>query len=806
MSSKSVLMCVALLMAALVTNGRADTRIIPQDSSVAIENRRIRVAFDLREGTYCVLDLVRGVPRLKDAGFIHDRGFTKSEYEKRVPKLYPASYSYESEKLQDVLGSGVRLKILKQTAHKYRPVEILFIDLYDDAGFVALGFGIRNQLAFPVRLKEAIVCDGVIPASRPLASAFNLNGGAGQAKTTVKEGVDISALNMAFVTYRADGQRYSVTAGGLQTYEFIKNATCATVDGGINLELTAYDPVGRLIDAGAVYESRDRFYVDLVTEDAFASLEQYGQAVRKAHAACPRIYSFPTVCGWATQNKKLGSGIPINNSAGMVEEMDIVKGSGFLDYSPVAVRIEPDYYCYGQNGDTQQGWYDDKHWAQYNTLRPPYETMEKFCRAVIDRGGIPFTYFQVGMPSNDFAVKHPDWMLRNDISRLHVHHPHHMPLVSYDFTDQGLQDYMRTMWQRLKAAGIKGIKFDYPETGWHPEGGFDDRFATAVSAYRKYYALGREGLGPDAYLHERLLGATETPLMEATIGLVDLQRVTGDGSHFVPEMVSKIGLRWYKNRVLYNYYPDSKAIAKPDRPLTTTQLRTLLSSLYMVSARLELASSFRDMSPEVLHALSRVYPAIPENTLVRPVDMFVDTHDPRIYALEVESGWQQVLIYNYEDEPADIQVQLSGDMMTDGALGLQADKAYYVHDFWNDRLLGRFDGSASFVAKLDAGEALVYSVRQVVDHPQLLSTDRHIMQGYLDMKDVRWDSVEKTLSGIASVIAGEPYKFTLATNGANAKAATADQAETKVRVKEGLVEVTIESAATRDVAWRIMFR
>jgi hypothetical protein len=55
----------------------------------------------------------------------------------------------------------------------------------------------------------------------------------------------------------------------------------------------------------------------------------------------------------------------------------------------------------------------------------PYETFSKWCKAVKERNGIPFTYFQSGMPSNDFAAAHPDWMLNNDISNLHLFHRHH---------------------------------------------------------------------------------------------------------------------------------------------------------------------------------------------------------------------------------------------------------------------------------------------------------------------------------------------------------------------------------------------
>ena len=106
-----------------------------------------------------------------------------------------------------------------------------------------------------------------------------------------------------------------------------------------------------------------------------------------------------------------------------------------------SVIIEQYQNCYRQQGNTQQSWWDDEHWAFYGSLKKPYETFHKFSEAVNQYGGKVFTYFQASMPSNDFAREHPKWMLNDDISLLHVDHPHHHPLVRYDYTNPELQSY-----------------------------------------------------------------------------------------------------------------------------------------------------------------------------------------------------------------------------------------------------------------------------------------------------------------------------------------------------------------------------
>jgi len=784
------------------------TSISSKESMVSIQNDLVQVDVDLEEGVYRIHDRFNHTDVIQKATFFLDRGFSAAQYAKRVPETYLSTYRYKTGDLNDLLGHGKRLTLYRDESHKYRPTQILIIDLYDDSAGVVLGFGVENAFAYPIRIKEAIVCEGLIPVSSKMRQAFTLNGEAGAGRTAVKSGANLSCLNMGFLTFDTESGPRSITAGGLATYEFIKNVSYQKTDQGIMFVLSATDPVGRRVDPGQTHIFADRFYLDCVTRDAFVSLETYARKVKAVHQASPKVYDFPTICGWATQNKGLGSGIPVNNSAGMVEELDHVQKSGFLNYSPVAVRIEPDTYCYGNHGYTQQGWYDDDHWSERgHTLRDPYPTFAQFCRAVEQRGCIPFTYFQVGMPANDFAAAHPDWMLNNDISMLHQYHGHHMPLVSYDITDEGFGSYMLAMWKRLRKDGIKGIKFDYPETGWHPQGGFENPYATAVSAYRRYYELAREGLGPDAYLHERLLGATGTPLMEATLGLVDLQRVTGDGSHFTPEMISKIGLRWYKNRVLYNYYPDSKAIAKPDKPLSVKDRRTLLTGLFMVSARLELASSFRHFTPEIQHDLERVYPVIPANTLVRPVDMFVHTDCPRLYALDVNQDWIQLMVFNPLKREDAIEVSLSGDRITEGALALDRNASYYIYDFWNNRLTATVSGHKTFTSQLAAHEALMYSIRKVQSHPQVLSTNRHVLQGVLDMSDVLWDNATKTLSAVSAVVGGEPYRIIIAANGYQPHQITAKGVALKHLDREGpdLYELTLQQNDTQDFPWKVQF-
>ena len=92
-------------------------------------------------------------------------------------------------------------------------------------------------------------------------------------------------------------------------------------------------------------------------------------------------------------------------------------------------------------------------------------------------------------------------------------------------------------------------------------------------------------------------------------------------------------------------------------------------------------------------------------------------------------------------------------------------------------------------------------------HPQVISTDRHILQGWVDLADVRWDAEAKTLSGVAHVIGGEPCRIVIANNGAKLHKTEANEGgiEWKYRPSDDLVVLTLTSSANNDVRWKLKY-
>lgn len=759
-----------------------------QSDQVILSNEIVSIAFNMSNGMYTITDKATGQLMVDQAAVAADLWGSDDGMR----------FTWKQEEVNDALGHGLRLVVeMEQQGNRAIPVYLFSFALYDGRGGVFMGFGMRNTMQQGARLmKAAPMVHGRLLAGKPLAEPQTLNGAAGADIPRVEKGLSRECPNSLLLTCMADGKRLSLVWGGLANSEFGK---WVALRGG-KIEMRAEDPVGRLVDPGETYISEDNFYLDVTQPDPFIALETYGLAMRTANNARPNTYDFPTLCGWAV-GALSGLG-DINNSVALISELEMGQKAGITKYTRVAIRLEPDTYCY-YDGNTEQGWWDDAHWSKYGHLVAPYETFAKWCAALHSRDGIPFTYFQVGLPSDDYAQAFPGHMLFNDISRLHVKHPHHQPLVTYDYTDPDFQKHVLATWRRLKNDGMVGIKFDYPETGWRPEGGFENKYATTAFAYREVFRLCREGLGPEAFIHERNLGESGRPMLDVTAGLVDMQRVWGDSNEFEPGMVSTCGLRWYKNRVVFNYYPDSKAVH--NRTLKVRQ--SLLTMVFLTSGRLELATSFRLFTPEILHDVSRIYPLYREPRSARPLDAFTGQADPRVYDLELTPEWHQVALFNPDTASAEpVSVALSGEHVA-GAIGLDPVASYYVYEFWSDTLIGKFSGTAKIEKQLGPTHCAMLSIRKVQPNPQVLSTNRHVLQGWVDLANVKWDGTKHSLSGVARVVGGEPFKIVVAGNGSIATKVTASGSRAKLNKHpaDGLVQIILERPDNGEVSWQLSF-
>jgi len=250
---------------------------------------------------------------------------------------------------------------------------------------------------------------------------------------------------------------------------------------------------------------------------------------------------------------------------------------------------------------------------------------------------------------------------------------------------------------------------------------------------------------------------------------------------------------------------DAKNLFKPKN---RDGVRQLLTMVYVAAPRLVLANSFSKMIPEMVYDLSRIYPIHSTPKSARPLDAFTRNDGiPRIYDYEIDSTWHQLTFYNPDSESENpIEVEL-GKSSAFGGMGLNPLMSYYVFDFWNDAFVGKFAGNGKLKQTLRKGEARMMSVHQVQKNPQVISSNRHVMQGYVDVSDIKWDGLAKVLKGTSKVVGGETYKLAIATNGYKAISCNAADANIKLinNAETNLIILAIEKPENGTIKWSIFF-
>ncbi|MDR1746875.1 MAG: hypothetical protein LBR49_06345 [Tannerella sp.] len=779
--------------------------IAAKGKTVMLQNDFVQVVFNLQTGYYQVYDLAENVLCIDSAyAEVNDLKTT----DKGVVKWNATPDS-----------AGQSLLIEHQNEQKIKL--LLRFSLQKDNPRILLTAGLENASSDTLIIKHfSPLSGGKLFKDRNITENMKaLTGTGGAVPTEILDSLPVHSINNLLLYFGNKTSHRSVVLGGITYSEFNKYVRLDH-----SVELYAKDPVGKRLDPNSSYlPDGDRFYVDCITQDPFIAIETYGKALSDLQNAHPQYYYFPSICLWYAMKPVYGKSIATNDSPGAVAEMQRVKDSGWLRYTTMAIRLVPD--CYDENNEN--GWWDDVHWQQHGSgrsqqdielkgghLRKPYETTRKWAQAVTELGGIPLIYFQTAVRSKDYAEQFPEHMLFNE--SFHALNKDSIPegitqgewgwawgnlnqyCTSYDFTDKDFVAHIRDVYKNLNDGGVRGLMYDYPSTGWAFYGGMDDRYATAGSMYRTIFQLARDGLGADAFLHERnfCIGS------DITLGIVSSQRIWTDTDIATPEMITRGGLRWYKNRVAVGYDMDAKNLLKAS-PSNDDGLHKLLTMSYTAGSRLLLANSFSSLDRKHIFALSRIFPYHSSTLTARPVDMLQNAY-PKVYSFHISDDWLQVVFYNQDDNhPATISAEMSAPSAT-GGLELQSDRSYYVYDFWNNLFVGKISGNAALTQDLRPGEARMLSIRAVAPHPQVVSTDRHLLQGYIELSDIAWDESAKTLKGNAQLIENEPITITIATNGYSG-VNTSSEVTASMKEQDGLLNIVLQSDKGGWTAWKVDF-
>jgi NPCBM/NEW2 domain/Melibiase/Alpha galactosidase C-terminal beta sandwich domain len=309
--------------------------------------------------------------------------------------------------------------------------------------------------------------------------------------------------------------------------------------------------------------------------------------------------------------------------------------------------------------------------------------------------------------------------------------------------------------------------------------------------YRETLKSIRAGIGPNSYL----LGCWVVPL--EGVGLMNGSRI---GADVLPNWD---GFKFAMRATMQYYFLHNVAwYTDPDvfivrAPLPIEQARAWATLQGLTGQAALMSDRLVDLSADRVELIKRVCPAVD----IRPLDLFSSDRNKRIWDLKINHlgrAYDVVGVFNFdESKPSSSYVSWKD-------LGLPEDRPVHVFDFWNKEYLGAFDKGLSL--DLPPASTRVLSLVPATDQIQLVSTSRHITQGWIDL--ISQTISGNRYSGKSRLIRNDPYNLRFAfPPGKNfrIKSATASGLPVRIMNHQGWAEVEITPAKTTEVRWEVVF-
>lgn len=382
---------------------------------------------------------------------------------------------------------------------------------------------------------------------------------------------------------------------------------------------------------------------------------------------------------------------------------------------------------------------------------------------------------------------HPDWFVRNAEGELFKG-----PWVAYGLdgnNEEALEAVVRRTERGFRDLGFTYVKIDslrhlLYDSYHHAREHLAAEGATPAETFRRYLGAAREELGRGTFV------LSCWGVLPESIGIADACRLGGDGfgAATLQQYNSWNGLVWRNDPdhcdVLPHWKPAEEgnvtAVEEVEASATDAIQRPCLVSMagamLMLSDRWEVYANpanlegIKRAAPIVFTVPGQLYDFNPEKTdrlaaMERteileggppsPIDADQTGLVCDWWMMEIErpyERWNVLARFAWGDVARPAQEVRFAD------LGLREDTEYLVYEFWSGEFLGASAGN--FVApELAPGGTEVFALRERADHPQLVSTSRHITQGAVDLIDVRWNEETNTLSGRSAVVRDDRYEL-----------------------------------------------
>jgi alpha-galactosidase len=368
--------------------------------------------------------------------------------------------------------------------------------------------------------------------------------------------------------------------------------------------------------------------------------------------------------------------------------------------------------------------------------------------------------------------------------------------------EAALDTFVRPVFDAYAAMGFTYFKMDALRhllyEGYNSQPGhFAATGADRRGAFRAVVAAAREAIGPGAYL------LACWGVMPEYAGLADGVRIGDDG--FGWESMAQYSSL---NNVVWRNDPDHIEATKLDgyRDYTVT---SLTGSLFMITDHprdLESGDlrAIRCSTPVPFTLPGQAYDVDPSRSVhlaraatevsgagPRPFDASRET-SVSLFQLDVATDWGEwALLARVRETERKIRF---------ADLGLPPGRPYTVFEFWTQRLLDVAEDGFEPGPIDPKYRVQLFCIRERLDRPFLVASDRHIGCGALDVREVAWDG--QTLTGVCDRVAGAPATlFVLEPSGFQLASATG-----QTSLAGGLRALALPATSDEATRWRLEYR
>ncbi|HEX7072049.1 MAG TPA: glycoside hydrolase family 36 protein, partial [Rhodothermales bacterium] len=545
----------------------------------------------------------------------------------------------------------------------------------------------------------------------------------------------------------------------------------------------------RVLRAGEMVGSNP--FVILLAPDPYEALERYAEAVGTANGARTRSI----VNGWSSWFYTLSQ----------VTEEEMVSQAAFA-----AKHLKPYGLEYIQVDEGYQRWHGD--WEGNERFPSGMKGFADRIRALGLRPGIWISPYVISEPTAVYR-EHPEWLVKNpdgspqrvgnwppDFDPPEDENPKRYCLdVTHPGAAQWLHDLVHTIAHDW---GYELIKIDFVAWTILAARQFHDPTASTAVAYRRGMEIMRNAAGERCHILECGPG-------NVTVGLIDSMRIELDYNYGYEETswdtyflkpassVDSAGKRFYFHGRTWVNDVDHLCMVHMDHE----QSEAAATIIGMSGGNSMSGDRLSQLDPYRLEIFRRILPA--SGLAAKPIDLF-ESDIPTAFAVRVEKAfgaWTVAAFFNRSlTETVTRRFPLS-------RLWLDPDATYVAFDFWCQKLVGEVRGELE--VSVLPGSVTLLALHEKRDRPFVLSTDRHILQGFVELDDVRWDAPGATLSGVSlgpagsshnvSVYLPEPHPWTW-----SGSAAYRDFGPYTLKlVDEHVLQVNVRFDESERVAWRV---